>query len=297
MGDEDEQTRLTRSLTSRNASISDYDLVDVMGRGKFSEVWRAKSKGTGTPVALKKVFIFEMMDATQRGDCMKEVNLMQKLQHPHIVSILDAFLDGNDMVLVLECCEGGDLAGVLQQCAQKKQPLSEAEVWKWFAQVCDAVFHMHSLRMMHRDIKPSNIFVTGTGDVMLGDLGLSRFLSSQTVQVQSMVGTPCYMSPEAIRGIPYDFSSDVWGLGCLLYELVALKNPFIRSGLNYYTLGKKITSCDYEPLPEWASEAVRDTVAWILKADPTARPSVKEVLESVRKRLGELGVEMAGPGQ
>lgn len=157
-------------------------------------------------------------------------------QHPHIVSILDAFLDGNDMVLVLECCEGGDLAGVLQQCAQKKQPLSEAEVWKWFAQasprslrplvasqstrmgylhrwthtcddaiprrppyapqVCDAVFHMHSLRMMHRDIKPSNIFVTGTGDVMLGDLGLSRFLSSQTVQVQSMVGTPCYMSPE-----------------------------------------------------------------------------------------------------
>lgn len=63
-------------------------------------------------------------------------------------------------------------------------------------QVCDALYHMHSQRMMHRDIKPSNVFVTAAGDVKLGDLGLGRFMSSQTVQVQTVVGTPCYMSPE-----------------------------------------------------------------------------------------------------
>ena len=136
--------------------------------------------------------------------------------------------------------------------------LSEQEVWKYFLQVCSALHYMHSKRTMHRDIKPSNIFLTESGDVKLGDLGLSRLLSSQTVQVQTMVGTPCYMSPEAIRGRPYDFSSDVWGLGCLLYELVALKNPFMGKGLNYYTLGKKITKCEFDALPESTSPAVVD---------------------------------------
>ena len=108
--------------------------------------------------------------------------------------------EGNDMVLVLEACEGGDLAGTLKQHREEDRPLTEQQIWTWFLQVCDALFHMHGQRMMHRDIKPSNIFVTGDGQVKVGDLGLSRFMSSQTVEVQSMVGTPCYMSPEVREG-------------------------------------------------------------------------------------------------
>ena len=77
----------------------------------------------------------------------------------------------------------------------------------------------HTHRIMHRDIKPSNVFLSADGVVKLGDLGLSRYFSSKTQQAQSMVGTPYYMSPECIRGQPYEWSSDTWSLGCLLYEL------------------------------------------------------------------------------
>eukprot|EP00891_Asterochloris_glomerata_P006403 jgi/Astpho2/6403/Aster-08090 len=87
---------------------------------------------------------------------------------------------------------------------------------------------MHARRMMHRDIKPGNMFVTYNGTLKVGDLGLSRHLSSRTMQAQSMVGTPYYMAPECIRGHPYDWSSDVWSLGCLLYEMAAMRSPFWR---------------------------------------------------------------------
>ena len=88
-------------------------------------------------------------------------------------------------------------------------PLSEGDVWNIFSQLCGAVAHMHAHRIMHRDIKPSNVFISSDGVAKLGDLGLSRYFSSKTAQAQSMVGTPYYMSPECIRGQPYEWSSDV----------------------------------------------------------------------------------------
>lgn len=155
-------------------------------------------------------------------------------------------------------------------------------MWDFFVQVCDAVDQMHKKRMMHRDIKPSNVFLCRDGFVKLGDLGLSRYFSSKTAQARSMVGTPYYMSPECIRGQPYDWSSDVWSLGCLLYELATNRNPFYQDGLNYYTLGKLITSCEYAPLPPHLSDSVRTLVSQMIQGDPSRRPSVEQVLHFAR---------------
>ena len=93
---------------------------------------------------------------------------------------------------------------------------------------------------MHRDLKPANIFLMADGTIKVGDLGLSRSLSENTLQAHSKVGTPLYMSPEVLRGNGYDFKSDVWSLGCILYELAALKSPFKEEGLNLYGLFQKI---------------------------------------------------------
>merc|ERR1712113_1083987 len=93
----------------------------------------------------------------------------------------------------------------------------------------------------------------------------------------SAVGTAYYMSPEAIRGQPYDWSSDVWSLGCLLYELMTLRNPFYKEGLNFYQLGKNISNCAYEPLPEHLSEQMRSLVTMMMQADPKQRPTAEAV--------------------
>ncbi|CAG9459958.1 unnamed protein product [Pedinophyceae sp. YPF-701] len=266
---------------SDGVKVADFDVEETLGKGKHSEVFRARHKSTGQTVALKRIHIFDIMDSKQRADCLNEAKLLQSLNHPNIVSVLQAWVEENDVLMALECCEQGDLASVLEAHKTNGTAPTEREIWMWFAQVANAVACMHRHRVMHRDIKPGNIFITGSGSVKIGDLGLSRYLSSQTVQVQSMVGTPCYMSPEVIRGLPYEFSSDVWGLGCLLYEMAALRNPFVGPKLNYYTLGKKIASCQYDPLPESAPESVREMVGLLLRADPAERPSVEQILERI----------------
>ena len=252
-------------------------LQTVIGSGKFSTVWRGVHLPTKTVVAVKKVQIYEIMDAKQRADCLNEVRLLQSLDHPNIIKYDRAWIEENELVIALDFCDCGDLAGLIKEQAEMGAPLSEGDVWNIFSQLCGAVAHMHAHRIMHRDIKPSNVFISSDGVAKLGDLGLSRYFSSKTAQAQSMVGTPYYMSPECIRGQPYEWSSDVWSLGCLLYELVALRNPFFKQGLNYYTLGKLITSCEYDPLPPRASPELTQLVAAMLQQDPAKRPSLREV--------------------
>ena len=92
----------------------------------------------------------------------------------------------------------------------------ERVIWKYFAQMCEAIRHMHERRIMHRDLKPANIFLTLNGTVKVGDLGLGREMSEHTVEAHSKVGTPLYMSPEVLRGDGYDFRSDIWSVGCLV---------------------------------------------------------------------------------
>lgn len=147
-----------------------------------------------------------------------------------------------------------------------------------------------------RTAQPSNVFLGSDGAVKLGDLGLSRVMSSKTMELQSMVGTPYYMSPECIRGRPYGVASDVWSLGCLAYEMAALRSPFDRPGLNYYTLGRAIVNCDYERLPAHQM-AVGSFVARCLHADPSQRASAAELHQMAAAMEAQIaaGVQQAPP--
>lgn len=177
-------------------------------------------------VALKRIKFYDIQNSKARMDYLKEVNLLQQVKHPNIISFNISFIERNELYIVLELADGGDLSKLIRYFQKKKRLIPEQSIMKYFIQVCSAVEYIHSRRILHRDIKPANIFMTSNGCVKLGDFGLGRFFSANTRDAHSIVGTFYYMSPERIQESGYSFSSDVWSLGCVLYELITLNSPF-----------------------------------------------------------------------
>ncbi|CAM9985468.1 unnamed protein product, partial [Ectocarpus sp. 12 AP-2014] len=133
---------------------------------------------------------------------------------------------------------------------------------------------MHRMQTMHRDIKPANIFLTMKGQVKVGDLGLGRVMNADDELAYSKVGTPLYMSAEVLGGGGYSWKSDVWSLGCVLYELAMLRSPFKSESLSLYSLYKKISSGDYPPMLAYYSEELRALATGMINTNPDERPSV-----------------------
>jgi len=248
---------MSDQMIAEESTDDKYDIIKPIGKGKFAIVYRAKRRTDDELVALKKISI-DMMDQKSREKTLKEVRLLQSLEeHPNVIKYLDSFIDGNELIIVFEWAAAGDLKRQIRKAQERAVHFDERVVWKYFSQICEAIKHMHDRRVMHRDLKPANIFLTLNGTVKVGDLGLGRELSEHTMEAHSKVGTPLYMSPEVLRGDGYDWKSDIWSLGCLLYELAMLKSPFKSEGLNLYSLFQKISKGDYQPLPEQYSDELK----------------------------------------
>ncbi|MEW5299511.1 MAG: hypothetical protein WDW36_002522 [Sanguina aurantia] len=254
-----------------------YDVQKAVGKGGYAIVYKAIRLEDGRVVAVKKVEIFEM-SAKKRERCLSEVTLLHKLDHPNIIQMLDAFIDENMLIIIFEWAPAGDLKRLIKKTAESGRALEEGAIWTFFFQIVDGLRYMHSMRIMHRDIKPANVLVGANGALKLADLGLGRQLSEQTMEAFSKVGTPYYVSPEVVRGAGYDWKSDVWSMGCLLYELACLRSPFEMQGANLYDVFQRISKCDFTPLPaDHFSVPLRHLVARMLQMDPAKRPELEEV--------------------
>ncbi|TMW64234.1 hypothetical protein Poli38472_012856 [Pythium oligandrum] len=271
-----------RALFVSGGRLDDYDVLKPIGKGKFSVVYKA-SRG-GQSVALKKISIFDLMDARAREKTLKEVRLVQSVSHPHIIQYVDAFLDQKELYIAFEWAEAGDLKRQIRKANEKRVRFDERTIWRYFTQLCAAILHLHRARIMHRDLKPANIFLTLQGEVKVGDLGLGRHLSENTLEAHSKVGTPLYMSPEVLRGEGYDWKSDVWSLGCILYELAMMRSPFKSEGLNLYGLFQKISKGDYEPVSSVYSEHLRRLVTRMTSLSASERPTMEEVWNACQTR-------------
>lgn len=144
-----------------------------------------------------------------------------------------------------------------------------------------ALMHMHERRIIHRDLKPANILIFGDGTLKLGDLGLGRYMSNETCKAFSKVGTPLYMAPEVIRDGGYDFKSDIWSLGCVIYELITFKSPFRADDrISLLELFNKINKGEYNKITDekYPSE-IRVLVDKMLIVNPEERVSLEEIMK------------------
>ncbi|CAB4035030.1 serine threonine- kinase Nek8-like, partial [Paramuricea clavata] len=146
-----------------------------------------------------------------------------------------------------------------------------------FSQIAVSLSFIHSQRILHRDMKTSNIFLNKTLDVVkVGDFGISTILNTNISKAVSVIGTPSYISPELCENQPYNRKSDIWALGCILYEMITLKRAF--EALNLPALVKKILTGAVPPMTGTYSNEIKDLVTSLLNREPDKRPSIKEVL-------------------
>jgi serine/threonine protein kinase len=228
-----------------------------------------------------------MMDPKQREKCLKEVRLLESLEHPNIIKYLDSFIEDNQLFIAIEWAEKGDLKKLIKKAMSDELTIDERKIWEYLYQIASALKHMQEKRIMHRDLKPANIFLVADGTLKLGDLGLGRLMSSQTVEAFSRVGTPLYMSPEVLQGNGYDWKSDVWSLGCVIYELACFRSPFKKEDqkMSLYDLFQTISKGEFSPLPPKYSEELRQIVNSMIQILPSNRLSVDQVVELCEVQL------------
>ncbi len=160
--------------------------------------------------------------------------------------------------------------------AQKGKLFSEHQILDWFTQICLAIKHIHDKKILHRDLKSQNVFLNKNGIIKLGDFGISKCLEHTLEKVQTIVGTPYYLSPEIVQNKPYSFKSDIWSLGILLYEVTSLKMPFDANSLPL--LYVKIIRGNYATVPTSYSKELKYLINSLLLIDPDKRPSINEIL-------------------
>ena len=211
--------------------MNEYELVREIGRGSYGCVYVARNRQTGKTYAVKKISVVSTSHY-ERNCIVNDLRVLSAHTCPFIVAFKTAYYADDHVHIVTEYASNGDLAGLLRETKNAEARLSVDRVWNVFLQLCIAVTYLHNIHVIHRDLKPANVFLGADHSVKLGDVGVAKIMRSYMMYGQTQVGTPLYMSPEILKRERYDAKTDVWSMGCILYETMALAPAFVAHNLN-----------------------------------------------------------------
>ncbi|XP_035680684.1 serine/threonine-protein kinase Nek1-like isoform X2 [Branchiostoma floridae] len=259
-----------------------YQKLKRIGEGSFGKALLVRNKKDGKQYVIKEISITKM-SPKERQEARREVTVLSKMKHTNIVSYQESFEEIGNLYIVMDFCDGGDLYQRIN--AQRGILFQEDQVMNWFVQLCLALKHVHDRKILHRDIKSQNIFLMRDGAIKLGDFGIARVLNNTMELARTCIGTPYYLSPEMCENRPYNNKSDIWALGCVLYEMCTLKHAFEAGNMKNLVL--KIIRGSYPPVSPRYSYELRNLVAQLFKRNPRDRPSINSILRKnfISKRI------------
>ena len=269
-----------------------YHILREIGRGAMGRVYLAHDGLLERDVALKELAVPDYITDEEREEVWKrfrtEAKAAARLTHPHVVVVHDIVASGDRQFIVMEYLEGKTLREILGE-----RTFSPAEATSIASMIGEALDYAHSQGIIHRDVKPDNIFVLESGNIKVADFGISKILKvSDHTHTDVIMGTPNYIAPEVIRGLPFDHRVDVFALGVTLYEILAGRRPFDAD--NEYAIIFKVTGEDPVPLQELRDDLPPSLVRAVhraLEKDPGRRyPNMKEFKEDLLKVRAELGM-------
>ncbi|XP_049496630.1 serine/threonine-protein kinase Nek4 isoform X6 [Panthera uncia] len=254
--------------------LAAYCYLRVVGRGSYGEVTLVRHRRDGRQYVIKKLNL-RNASSRERRAAEQEAQLLSQLKHPNIVTYKESWEGGDGLLyIVMGFCEGGDLYRKLKE--QKGRLLPESQVVEWFVQIAMALQYLHEKHILHRDLKTQNVFLTRTNIIKVGDLGIARVLENHCDMASTLIGTPYYMSPELFSNKPYNYKSDVWALGCCVYEMATLKHAFNAKDMN--SLVYRIIEGKLPPMPKDYSPELAELIRTMLSKRPEERPSVRSIL-------------------
>uniref|UniRef100_A0A8B9PHU9 Serine/threonine-protein kinase Nek4 n=1 Tax=Apteryx owenii TaxID=8824 RepID=A0A8B9PHU9_APTOW len=254
--------------------LAAYCFLRAVGKGSYGEVSLVRHRHDSKQYVIKKLNL-KNASSRERKAAEQEAQLLSQLKHPNIVTYRESW-QGEDglLYIVMGFCEGGDLYHKLKE--QKGKLLPENQVVEWFVQIAMALQYLHEKHILHRDLKTQNVFLTRTNIIKVGDLGIARVLENQCDMASTLIGTPYYMSPELFSNKPYNYKSDVWALGCCVYEMATLKHAFNAKDMN--SLVYRIIEGKLPAMPKDYSPQLVEIIRTMLSKKPEERPSVKSIL-------------------
>lgn len=272
-------------------------------------------------VLCRKEINYTKMSQKERDQLQCEFQILASLKNPHIVGYFhrEHLKNDQELYLYMEYCGGGDLGTVIRGLKRKREYAKEEFVWRMMSQIIVALYRCHygvdppqpgddlsrqkdtrlkrkdtSVMILHRDLKPENVFLGEDQSVKLGDFGLSKQMQSHDF-ASTYVGTPFYMSPEICAAEKYTHHSDIWSLGCIMYELCTHEPPF--NATTHLQLIQKIRKGEFAPIPAFYSKDLANVISSCLKVNPLHRPDAGSLLTVPYVWIARRQQEMVGIGK
>ena len=261
-----------------------FKILSKLGDGSYSTVYKVRRIEDNNIYALKKVKLSKLSEK-EKTNALNEVRILASIKSPFVISYKEAFFDEKESCLgiVMEFADNGDLYQKITNNRKLKKYFEETEIWRILIQLIKGLKSLHELKILHRDLKSANVFLFNDGSAKLGDLNVSKIVKKGLVYTQT--GTPYYASPEVWKDLPYDNKSDIWSLGCVLYEMITLKPPFRAE--NMEGLYNKVIKGNYQKIPDKFSNDLSEVISLLIQVDSNKRPSCENLLKNpiILKRI------------